>query len=374
MRGSIVKKGARYYVVVDAFEDGKRKRKWHAAGATKREAEDMLHEVVGRVRRGVHVAPTKVRLGEYLTGHWVPAARATLKPSTVELYETMIASYVEPYIGGLRLQEVTAGHLNKLYADLAASGGRGGRALGAKTVRNVHGVLHRALRDAVRWDLAVRNVAETADPPRISAPEVKPWTADQLRGFLEATADDRTHPLWLTIASTGLRRGEALALRWSDVDLDAGRAQISRTLAWVDKKPTFTEPKTRGSRRRVPLSSDLVAALREHRRRQLEERLAAGEAWQDHDLVFAQEDGSPLPPKRITKTFTRHAAAAGLPHLTVHGLRHTWATLALTSGVPLKVVSDMLGHASIAVTADIYSHVTETMAEDAASRVAALFR
>jgi integrase len=371
MRGSIVKKDGRYYVVHDVFVDGKRKRKWTPAGATQAEADDKLTEVMGAVKRGVYVNATRVTVEKFLIEQWLPAARATVKPSTAELYATIIDIYVVPHIGGVRLQELRGSHLNRLYATLSTTGSRSRKPLAPKTIRNVHTLLHRACRDAVRWELVARNVTESADPPKVPAPAVAHWSADTVRAFLGSCEADRLFPLWHTIATTGLRRGEALALRWADLELDHGRASISRTLSWVNKTSSFTEPKTAKSRRVVPLPTETVAVLREHRKRQLRERLAAAEVYVDSGLVFAQEDGTPLPPKRISKAFGRAVERSGLPALTVHGLRHTFATVALGAGVQTKLVSDVLGHSSSSITADIYSHATEPMTRYASDQVAA---
>ena len=221
-------------------------------------------------------------------------------------------------------------------------------------------------------DLLLRNPATKADLPSdnaSAATTVPLWTADQLREFLTATADDRLAALWVTIGSTGMRRGEALALRWSDLDLTRGEASIVRTLSWVANGPTFTTPKTKKSVRVVPLRPEAVAALREHHKRQAAERLAAGPAWVDHGLVFPFEDGSPIRPGFVTKTFVRAVRDAALPPLSPHGLRHTYATVALAQGVVTAQVSKDLGHSSIALTADLYSHATEAGSRDASDSV-----
>jgi integrase len=372
MRGSIAKKGNAYYVVHDEYVEGKRRQRWTPAGSTRAEADDKLAEIMGQLRKGVHVNPARTTVAEYLTKTWLPAARATIKPSTAELYSTIIDVYITPHIGGARLQDVKPPHLNSMYATLATSGGRNGGPLSAKTIRNVHTMLHRAFRDAVRWELLVRNPAEYADPPRVGAPEITAWDGDAVRTFLDSCRDDRLFPLWLLIATTGLRRGEALALRWSDIDLKARRVAVSRTVAFVGGEITYQEPKTARSRRAVPLPVETVEVLRSWYKAQAEERLAAGELYNvDARLVFADELGAPLPPKRITKAFGRAVERAGLPPVTLHGLRHTFATVALGAGVPTKIVADVLGHSSAQITADTYSHVTEPMTRDASDRVAA---
>jgi integrase len=372
MRGSIVKRSSGYYVVVElpADETGKRRQKWHKAGPTEADAERLLPELVLQVQRGMYVANARTSLADYLTKTWLPAARATVKPSTFELYETIVATYIDPHIGSLRVQQVKGSHLNELYAKLAESGRKNGTPLAAKTIRNVHTLLHRAFRDGMKWDMLTRNPADAADPPKVTRPQPRYWNAEQVAAFLAATADDRLGPLWVTIATTGCRRGEALAFRWSDLNLDTGTASISRTLSWVRKAPTFTEPKSAASVRTVPLPAQTVAVLREQHRRQATERLAAGELWHDLGLVFAQEDGRPIPPKRISYTFRRAVERAGLPYLSPHGLRHTFATVALEAGVLTKVVADVLGHSSATITADLYSHTTEPSTREASDRVA----
>jgi len=372
MRGSIVKRASGYYVVVElpADENGKRRQKWHRAGPTEDDAERLLPELVLQVQRGMYVANARTTLKDYLTKTWLPAARATVKPSTFELYETIIDTYIVPHIGSLRVQQVKGSHLNELYATLGESGRKNGKPLAAKTIRNVHTLLHRAFRDGMKWDMLTRNPADAADPPKVTRPQPRYWNAEQVAAFLVATADDRLGPLWVTIATTGCRRGEALALRWSDVQLDNGRASISRTLSWVGNAAMFTEPKTAASQRVVPLPAPTIAVLREQRKRQAAERLAAGELWNDHGLVFAQEDGNPITPGRVTKMFSRAVKRAGLPYLSPHGLRHTFATVALEAGVLTKVVADVLGHSSATITADLYSHTTEPSTRDASDRVA----
>jgi integrase len=366
-----VKKADRYYVVVDRYENGKRKRKWHPAGRTRREADDKLIEILGAIKRGVYVDPSRTTVTDYLEQTWLPAIRATIKPTTYQLYETVVSAYIKPHdLGGMRLQEVRGAHLNALYAKLGESGRKNGQPLAPKSIRNVHTLLYSAFRDAMKWDLLARNPAEAADPPIVPRKAPAHWTADRVGAFLEATADDRLAPLWLMYASTALRRSEALALRWSDVSLEHGRASIHRSLAFIKGQPLFTEPKTPASQRTVPLPTETVAVLKAHRKRQAAERLAAGELWQDLDLIFALEDGSPIPPGRVTKTFVRAVKRAGLPHLAPHGLRHTFATVALEAGVLTKIVTDILGHSSVAITADLYSHTTEPSTRDASDRVA----
>jgi integrase len=372
MRGSIVKRGARFYVVVDApgAEDGERKQKWIPAGKTRDEADRALVDIVGRMHRGIFVDPNRVTLGGYLTEQWLPAIAADIKPSTHELYTTLVRAYIKPRLGSVRLQSLTPAQVKKFETDLLIDGAKNGRPLSPKSVRNVHTTLHRALADALALELVVRNVAAAVKPPRGTPSTVHAWTADEVAAFLDNTDGDRLYPLWVLLATTGMRRGEALALRWSDLDMSASRVTVMRTASWVGKQVTFTEPKTRAGRRLVPLSADTVAVLREHRKLQAEERLAAGSLYGAENLVFADELGQPFNPSNVTRAFGRAVQEGGLPPITLHGLRHSFATIALGAHVPVKVVSEVIGHSSTAITQDLYMHVTPGMADDAMTEVA----
>jgi integrase len=320
----------------------------------------------------VVVEPTRQTVGGFLRD-WVPAIEATVRAGTWRSYRTNMERHVIPRIGHVPLRQLGPAHLNALYAQLLRSGrhdGNGG--LSPRTVRYTHTILHRALRDAVRWGILSRNPADLADPPRHQRPTLSVWTAEELRTFLRSTGDDRLHALWVTLAMTGLRRGEALALRWADIDFNRRRVSISRSLTSAGGKLTFAEPKTARSRRSLAVDSDTLGELRTHRRRQLEERVAWAGPHDDADLVFARDDGSPLRPDSVSRRFIELAKAAGVPRIRVHDLRHTHATLALEAGVNPKVVSERLGHSSVAFTLDVYSHVVPALDEEAANRVARL--
>jgi integrase len=273
------------------------------------------------------------------------------------------------------LQQLTATNLRRFYTELVASGGRRGQRLKPKTIKNVHALIHRALEDAVDQGLMTRNVADlrSARPPKLEKTERGVWTPENLRVFLTAMAADRLAALWLLLATTGLRRSEALGLPWRALDLESGQLTVVQRLVTVAGKPTIRlGTKSPAGRRSIALDPATVAALKAHRARQLQERLGCGEGWQDHGLVFTREDGTPLRPTQLTRLFARLAREAGLPDLTLHGLRHTYATASLQAGVPVKVVSQRLGHANTAITSDLYQHVLKAMDAEAANAVARL--
>lgn len=305
----------------------------------------------------------------------MPEVEDNVRPSTYESYRLHVESYIVPRIGSVRLQDLRPDHLNGLYRELRNKGGRGGRPLSDRTVELAHVTIRKALKDAVRWGYVTRNMADSANRPRPKQHhEIKTWTATELGQFLAFARehDERLYPLWLLMATTGIRRGEALGLRWQDLDIDNARISIRQTLLAVRHTPLYGQPKTKRGKRNISLDAATLATLRSHRKARAVERLAAGSAYQDADLVFATEVGEALHPDRITRRFGRLVQKSGLPRLTLHGLRHSYATIALQAGVHAKVVSERLGHSTVSLTLDVYSHAIPALQEEAAERVAAL--
>jgi len=379
VRGSVVHRGKSWSVVIELpreSETGKRQQRWHSGYRTKKEAERVRVDLLAKADAGTYVEQHRQTLAQFLND-WFPAIAPTIRPATLYSYKRNVRLHVVPYIGTLTLQKIDAGTLNALYARLLEDGSkhqRGG-GLSPRSVRYVHTILHRALKDAVRWGRLARNPADAADPPRASAsvqPEIRTWSAPELRGFLESLADDRYYAAWVLLSTTGMRRGEALGLRWSDLDFDARRASIRQTVIAVNHEVLFGTPKTAKGRRFIELDAGTVAALRAHRQRQLEERLLIGSGWRDLDLVFCKPTGEPLHPERFSRDFAKRVERGGFSRIRLHDLRHTWATLALGAGVNPKIVQERLGHASVGITLDIYSHATPAMQRDAADTVAAL--
>ena len=371
MRGSIFKRGSRYSVVVELDRDpvsGKRRREWHSGYRTKRDAEVARVEILSRQQRGEHVAPSKLTFADYLIDRWLPTRESQLAPSTFESYSANVRHHIAPALGSARLQGLSADVLTRFYGERLASG------LSARTVRYLHAIIHKALADALSWGLVVRNVADAASPPSNSAakgPPAATWSAAELATFMGSVAGKRLEPLWRLYATTGLRRGEALGLTWRDVDLDAGTIAVAKARVSTEAGVVDSSPKS-GRGRAVALDAGTVAKLREHRKRQLEERLAWGPAYADGDYVFCRKDGTPYAPDYVTRAFRDAIKRAEVPRIRLHDLRHSWASLALAAGVNPKVVSERLGHATVSFTLDVYSHVLPGVQEDAAEKVAAL--
>lgn len=360
-----------------------------------RDAQRALREALEGLDDGSHVPTDRLTVAAWLTEEWLPSIkprnataarrhRGTVSAATWDVYRGSLDRYVLPRIGGIRLQALTPGHLDELYDDLEAAGGRGGRPLSAKTVANVAGILHKALADAVRRGRLKRNPADAVSPPTATKAQTEWWSVDELRRFLVHVADDELYAAWLLFATTGARTGEVAGLTWTDLDLDQGWMRVDWTLGHVGHRLTWKpRPKSRAGERTMALDPATVAALREHRRRQLEERMLAGPAWNETftdwqglaraDLVWTYGEGSPIHPKTLYERFLRHAVAAGLPRIRLHDVRHSYASAALASATgwhDVKVISQRLAHASVAIRLDTYSHVPPAADEAIADTLA----
>lgn len=372
-RGDPIKKrGSTWGFVVDGppGPDGQRRQIRKGGFKTKAEAKSAHAELVTNFSKKTYVAPTKENLCAYLE-RWL--AGRVLKPTTASGYEQLVRTQIKPKIGGIRLQDLDTGTLKAYYGELRKGGrlnGRGG--LSPRTVQLIHTILRRALADAVEEKLITANPADFRDHPKApKAREMRVWNKDQMRRFLNYVEGSKLEALSMLAATTGMRRGELAGVRWSDVDLEARRLQVAQTVVLVRAVVTFSTPKTDKGKRNIPLDAATVGALRAHRTRWLEAKLAKGADFKGLDLVFCLEDGSPIHPEAIANAFQAAARTAGLPVIRFHDLRHSYASIALMAGVPARVVADRLGHSDVKVTLGIYSHVLPGLAEAEAERVAA---
>lgn len=355
--------------------DGRRRQGSKGGFRSKREALDHLAKIHAAKQAGAYVQPAKLTFGQYLTESWLPAQEQRLRESSFSDYGDRIRNYVLPALGGVALQDLNATHLDRLYADLIARGGRRGGSLAPKTVRNVHAVVTKALSSATRKRLVTRNVALDADPPKVPGPgerEMETWTPDELRLFLEAIGTHRLAAAYVLSASTGMRRGEVLGVRWDDVDLDNGTVSIRQTVISVRYAIRLSEPKTARGRRTISLDPATVAVLRAHQALQHAERDTRPGPYDDHGLVFARLDGRPTHPDFFSQTFDRTVRRLKLKRVRLHDLRHTYATLALRAGVDAKTVSARLGHATVAFTLDVYTKAVPQLDREAADKIAGL--
>lgn len=363
------KRGTYYFVVDLPPVGGKRQQLFRRGYDTKKAALAAERTVLKGVQDGRYVRPARGTVGEYLVEMWLPTRRVNLRDSTVLGYKKVIERRIVPMIGDVQLTALDAVTLEAFYARLLASGSASGGPLSPKTVANVAGVLSIALADAVRLKLLPHSAANDARLPRRSRPEMRARTEVHAARFLDSVADDRMYPLWRLVLATGMRRGEVCGLRWQDLDLAVGTVTVASTRV-VAERVVVGEPKTVAGARVVSLDADTVRVLQGWRRGQVEERLAAGEAWEDHGLVFVDEFGRPPHPESVTRWWRQAVARADVPPIRLHDARHSAATMMLRAGVPVKVVSQRLGHADVAVTMRVYQHVTRQDDQAAADALA----
>ncbi len=308
---------------------------------------------------------------EQWLSRWVEAHAVGLKPSTAESYRRNTDRYLTPRIGHERVQALSPSRLSLLFRELYERGGHNGRGLSPRTVEFARAVLRKAMDDAVMERLIEVNPVIGTKRPKTVKPHHAVWTPQELRRFLEATQAERLGPLWALAAATGMRRGELLALRWSDVDLDAATIVVQRSVTQVGKTLHYVTTKN-NERREVTIDPRTLAVLRAWRRQQVAERLERGETYRDTaELVFTWPDGRPMLGDYVTKQFMRSQAAADVPRITLHEMRHTHASILLREGVPLHVVSNRLGHRDASVTLNTYAH---HIPEDSSRTVVAFSR
>ncbi len=356
---------------------GKEQRRWVAAGTRRGDAEKLVTDLVRRRNEGEEVVTEKINLADYLTERWLPIQKTKLRTSTFDSYRRNIELHVVPALGRRRLYKLSVDDLDRFYSTLLTDGRKDGKpgGLSPKTVRSIHLVLHKAPADAHRKGVVARNVATVADPPSLGArrrDDIKAWDADQLRAFLAAMAPNPLYPAFHLAAHTGMRRGEVLGLRWSDLDLDEGRLSVRQALVSVAYEVQISDVKTGSGRRTIDLDCGTVDVLRSWRVGRFGDQRDREPGIED--LVVLRPDGSQIHPDIFSQTFDRCVAKLAVPTISLHDLRHTHATLLLKAGVPVRVVSERLGHATAAFTMTVYQHVLPGMQAEAAAAFAGLLQ
>ncbi len=339
--------------------EGKRKRFY---GETAKEVREQLTAFLRALDQGEPISLNRQTVGQFLEKWLTETARPKIRPSTYVSYQSKVANYLIPALGKHQLTKLTPQQVQTMMNEMSERG------LSPRSVQYARAVLRKALNQAMKWGLVVRNVATLSEPPRVVRPEMKILHPEQARQFLDTVRGDRLAAFYAVALSLGLRQGEALGLRWQDVDLDGGTLHVRVALQWLSgHAPTLVEPKTRQSRRSLALPPALVAQLKAHRTRQKEERLLAGQRWQGEEwgLVFPNTLGGPLSKFTLHGQFKRHLHNAGLPDVRFHDLRHSCASLLLAQGIHPRVVMEILGHSTIALTMNVYSHVLPQTQRDA---------
>jgi integrase len=353
---------------------GKRLSRFVSFQGTKREAQAELNRLLNRRDEGTYVDPTKMSVAEYLE-HWLTVdIERRVATKTAARHRGIVRHQLVPKLGHIPMRKLTAVHIEAAEADLQkqgyVKGRKAGQALTAQTVLHVHRTLSQALAHAVKTGVLFKNPASQVRPPRPQSQEIAILSKAEVATILRDAMALGTHSLYLPIlvaVTTGIRRGELLGLRWSDIDLKVARLTINQSLERLQGKTVFKAPKTRNSRRTITLPALTVEALAKHKLAQAEERLSFGLG--KPELVFAHADGSPLDPDSLTKAFDKLIRAAGVRRITFHGLRHTHISHQLMDGVHVKVVSERAGHANVAITLSVYAAFIPNMQADAAKGV-----
>lgn len=340
-----------------------RLRQWVSVKGTKRDAEKRLAELLHQFDTGAYMKPGKTTLADYLEQWLKDYAKRHLSPRGFERYQGIIRRHFIPALGKLPLTQLKPEHLQKHYTETLDSG------LNQNTVRYHHAVMHIALETAVKWGLVSRNPADAVSPPRVKRPTMQTWTESEVTCFLEAARGSPYYALFYTALFTGARRSELLALTWRDIDFIFGQIHINRSLHHLkDGSYVFTQPKSEHSRRTIALPPSAFMVLDEHRKAREAQSLLLGSQLKDTDLVFSTLEGKPYRPNTITNAWRTLAKKCGVNVIRFHDARHTHASLMLKQGIHPKIVQERLGHSSIEMTLDIYSHITPGLQATAAAK------
>ncbi len=358
--GSVWQRSDGRWVGAISLPGGKRKSFY---AVTRREVQQKLVRAQNDAHTGLPIIGEKQTLAQFLDRWLSESVKATVRPRTYSSYSDLVRLHIKPALGKTPLARVTPQQIQSLLNSKLE------QKLSPSTVKYIHAVLRRALGQALKWGLVSRNAAALVDPPRVRREEVNVMNPEQARGFLDSIKGHRLEALYSVALAVGLRQGEALGLRWDDVDLESGQVEVRKQLQRLDGEFRLVEPKTSKSRRTVDLPGFAIDTLRHHRVRQIEERLAAGADWEEWGLVFTTQRGTPLDAKNVTHRFQEFLSRNDLPRMRFHDLRHACASLLLAQGEQARVVMEILGHSQISMTMNTYSHVIPALRREAADRM-----
>ena len=368
MKGSIRRRSKNSWeLTIDLGRDanGKRLRKFMNVQGLKADAERKLRELLASLDRGIPINTENVKVSEYLQRWLSDYTLTNTRPRTAERYASDVRLHISPVIGHVRLADLRASDIQLMLAKMLENGSS------TRSVKHAYTVLKEALTHALHWGLVYRNVSEAVTPPKVIKKEIQPPDVEQVRRIILLAKDTPYETALTFMARTGCRRGECLGLRWKDVDFDSGTASIVFSLQRVGRQGLLMQPpKSAKSRRAIALDTTTVDTLRNHRGKQMLRRIDLGDSWEENDLVFPGLLGRPLDPATLTRNFEKLLKKAGIAGVRLHDLRHFHATTLLKGGTHLKIVQERLGHASIAITADTYSHVAPSLQRVAADSFA----
>jgi integrase len=375
MKGHIRERSPGHWAIVIDVRDpqaGKRKQRWYSFKGTKRQAQVECARLISEIQSGTAVDPSRMTMAAFLD-RWIQHMQGQVSPRSHERYTEIARKNIAPLLGGLMLIKLRPEQISAAYAKALASGRRDGQGgLSPRTVTHIHRVLREALQQALRWQLLTRNPADVVKPPKVERKQMKVLDTDATADLIEAA---RGGPLFVPImlgVRCGLRRGEVVALRWRNVDLERGQISVVASAEQTDRGVREKEPKS-GKGRTVVLSATEIEELRSHRRRQAEGLLALGVRLTDDHHVVAREDGQALQPRSLTHAFVKFVRRHGF-QIRLHDLRHSHSTHMLAAGIHPKIAQERLGHSSVGITLDLYSHVLPGMQAEAVSRVDAVLQ
>ena len=356
--GSVFKRGKRWVAQVGSGDN--RETQYFD---TQREANAWRHKTVEQRRQGLVFAGSKVLLSKFLD-EWLVVAKTSVRPNTYHQYSQIVHQHINPMLGEILLKDLRPDHVQSLYTKKLEDG------VSPSTTRMIHAVIHRSLNDALKLGLIVRNVSDSVTRPKVPRKEMKTLDDYQVRLLIQAAESSQMEALFWVAVTTGLRQGEILGLKWSDLDWQTRRTHVQRQVQRRKGEGlVFCEPKSASGRRVIVLGQSTIDKLRQYKKDQQNDRMLAGNKWQEHDLIFPSPIGTPLDPSNIVKAYKRSLKAAGLPEIRFHDLRHTAATLMLQQGINPKIVQERLGHSDISLTLNTYSHVLPHMQEEAAEKM-----
>lgn len=366
-----------YYLGKD--ENGKKLYKTKTIRATKKEAEKELNRIVRELEQGTYVEPAKMTVADLLRRWLRDYAASKVAGSTYERYAGIVEQHLIPAFGKKQLHRLKPADVEAYYAEAQESGrvkpAKKGKVKGlsARSVQQHHAVLRKALKCAVRWELVGRNVCDMVDPPRVVTKERQAFTEDEIRALLQSTAPTPFGPIVLIAVFTGMRLGEILALTWADLDTKGGAIAVTKSLEQTKGALKIKEPKSERGKRRIPIPENVVNRLLAYKEQQEAAMEAAGDLWKSLDLICCNEIGYYRKPDSVSSSFRDMTKAAEVRPLGFHALRHSHATILANRGFNAKIIQERLGHSTIAITMDIYSHVLPTTQQEAADSISDLF-
>ncbi|MBM7702850.1 tyrosine-type recombinase/integrase [Metabacillus iocasae] len=363
MKGTVKKEGKSwYYVFTLGYKaDGKRQQKKKRGFKTKKEAQQALAEAINTVNTGSYIEPSTILYKDYLDD-WFLTKQNSIGVQTTKVYKAYLQGRIVPELGNYKLSKLSTIQIQSFINRLSEEG------LSSSTIKKIHEIIRNSLEHAVDFELVPKNVALKVKLPKANKKEMTVWNEDEVNQFLKVAREDPSYIVFHLALTTGMRQGEVLGLRWKDVDLEKGLIRIKQTLSH-DGKEMMSGAKTQSSLRAINLSEVTIRALKTRKLTVSKEKLSLGTIYEDFDLIACTQHGTPFNPANVRRTFNRLIKLADVPKIRFHDLRHTHATLLLSKGVNVKVISERLGHSNIKVTLDTYSHVLPTMQEEVARKL-----